>query len=75
MVELELGMVAFAAAFAIGISAYSAAKAETEIGTAALGALAENEKLFVPSLILMVIPETIVIFGLVTSILIIGLAG
>ena len=38
-------------------------------GLIAVGEMAENEKLFGKGLILTVIPETIVIFGLVISIL------
>ena len=49
--------------------------AEKAIGVAAIGAMAEKEELFGKGLILTVIPETIVIFGLVIAILIIGLAG
>jgi len=37
--------------------------------------MAEKEQLFGKGLILTVIPETIVIFGLVVAILIIGMAG
>ena len=46
-----------------------------QIGAAAIAAMAEKEELFGKGLILTVIPETIVIFGLVVAILIIGLAG
>lgn len=72
---LENGIIAFSAALAIGVSAIAAAVAEKAIGTAAIGAMAENENLFGKGLILTVIPETIVIFGLVIAIMIIGLAG
>ncbi|OPX65714.1 MAG: V-type ATP synthase subunit K [Methanomassiliicoccales archaeon PtaB.Bin134] len=47
----------------------ASAWAEKEIGSAAIGAMAENEKLFGKGLILTVIPETIVIFGMVVAIL------
>ena len=43
--------------------------AEKDIGSAAVGAMAEDEKLFGKGLVLTVIPETIVIFGLVMAIL------
>ncbi|MDO8480495.1 MAG: V-type ATP synthase subunit K [Nanoarchaeota archaeon] len=69
------GMVALSAAIAIAASAFAAAWAEKAIGSAAIGAMAEKEELFGKGLILTVIPETIVIFGLVVAILIIGLAG
>ena len=66
------GMIAIAAALAIGLCAIASAMAERDIGAAAVGAMAENENLFVKGLILTVIPETIVIFGLVISILLLG---
>ena len=71
----DVGMVAIGAAVAMGLSAIATAWAEKSIGTAAIGAMAEKESLFGKGLILTVIPETIVIFGLVATILIIGLAG
>ncbi len=74
MVELELGLIAIGAGIALAGSAYAAAIAEKEIGTAAVGAMAEKEELFGKGLILTVIPETIVIFGLVVAIMILGLA-
>ena len=70
----ETGMIAIAASLAIGLSAIAAAIAEKQIGAAAIGAMAEKEELFGKGLILTVIPETIVIFGLVVAIMIIGLA-
>jgi len=74
MVDINTGLIAFGAALAVGLSAIASAMAEKAIGAAAIGAMAENENLFGKGLILTVIPETIVIFGLVVSILIIGLA-
>ena len=71
----EAGWIGLAAALAFSVSAVSAAYAEKFIGTAAIGAMAEKEELFGKGLVLTVIPETIVIFGLVVAILIIGLAG
>lgn len=61
------GLAAIGAALAIGLSAIGAGIAEKEIGTAAIGAMAEKEELFSKGLILTVIPETIVIFGLVVA--------
>ncbi|MDO8642231.1 MAG: V-type ATP synthase subunit K [Candidatus Woesearchaeota archaeon] len=71
----ETGMIALGAGLAIGLSAIATAWAEKTIGAAAIGAMAEKEQLFGKGLILTVIPETIVIFGLVVAILIIGMAG
>jgi V/A-type H+/Na+-transporting ATPase subunit K len=75
MVGSETAIIGLAAAIAIGASAFATAWAEARIGVAAVGAFAEKEELFGKGLILTVIPETIVIFGLVVAILIIGLAG
>ena len=69
------GLYALSASIAIGSTALAAAMAEKSIGTAAVGALAEKEELFGKALILTVLPETLVIFGLVVAILILGLAG
>jgi len=73
-VDISTGLIAIAAGTAIGLSAIAAAIAEKEIGVAAIGAMAEKEELFGKGLILTVIPETIVIFGLVIAYLILQLA-
>ncbi|MBI5389998.1 V-type ATP synthase subunit K [Candidatus Woesearchaeota archaeon] len=66
---------AIGAALAVGLTGLGAAIAEKGIATAVVGAMAEKEELFGKGLVLTVIPETIVIFGLVVAIMIIGLAG
>jgi V/A-type H+/Na+-transporting ATPase subunit K len=71
MADIGTGLIGLGAGLAIGISAIAAAMAEQQIGAAAVGATAENEKLFGKMLILTVIPETIVIFGLVIAYLLI----
>jgi V/A-type H+-transporting ATPase subunit K len=75
MADINTGLIALAAGLALGVSAIATAMAEKQIGAAAVGAMAEKEGLFGKGLILTVIPETIVIFGLVVAILIIGMAG
>ena len=75
MVDINTGFIAIGAGVAIGLSAIAAAMAEKTIGAAAVGAMAEKEELFGKGLILTVIPETLVIFGLVIAIMIIGMAG
>jgi V/A-type H+/Na+-transporting ATPase subunit K len=75
MVDINTGLIAIGAALSIGVTAIATAIAEKGIGTAAIGAMAEKEELFGKGLILTVIPESIVIFGLVVSILILGLAA
>jgi len=75
MVDINTGLIALSSAIAISGSAIAAALAEKQIGAAAIGAMAEKEELFGKGLILTVIPETIVIFGLVIAIMIIGMAS
>ena len=58
-----------AAALGVGLAALGAGYAERGIGSAAVGAVAEDDSLFVQALILTVLPETILIFGLVAMIL------
>ena len=53
------------AALAVGLAAVAAGYAERGIGAAAIGAIAEDDDLFVPGLILTVLPETLVILALV----------
>lgn len=74
-VSVGVGLVAVGAGLAFGLSALASGIAEKSIGTAAVGALAEKEELFGKGLILTVIPETLVLFGLVAMIMIIGLVG
>ena len=73
-IELSAGLIAIGSGLAVGLSAIAAGIAEKDIGSAAIGAMAEKEGLFGKGLILTVIPETLVIFGLVVAILILNLA-
>jgi V/A-type H+-transporting ATPase subunit K len=59
-----------AAALAVGFAAFGAGYAERGIGAAAVGAMAEDESLFVNGLILTVLPETLVILALVVVFLV-----
>lgn len=74
MVDINTGLLAIGAGVAVGLSAIGAGIAEKAIGAAAVGAIAEKEELFGKGLIFTVIPETLVIFGLVIAIMIIQLA-
>ncbi len=69
MVDVGSGLIAIGAGLAVGLTGLASALAEKDIGSAAIGAMTENEKLFGKGMILTVIPETIVIFGLVVAIL------
>lgn len=71
---MPLEFAAIGAALAIGLAALGTGIAERDIGTAAIGAMAEKPELFSKGLILTVIPETIVIFGLVVALQILGAA-
>ena len=63
----DAGMIAIGAALAVGITGFAAGWAEKEIGAATVGAMAEKEGIFGKGLTLMVIPETIVLFGFVIA--------
>lgn len=63
---------AIGAGLAIGLSALGTAWAQAKIGSAGVGALAEDESLFGNVLILTALPETIVIFGLVVALVVTG---
>jgi V/A-type H+-transporting ATPase subunit K len=65
----QVGMKAIGAGIAVGLTGIGAGVAEMAIGSAAVGATAENKDVFGPVLLLTVIPETIVIFGLVVGLL------
>ena len=71
----DIGLVALAAGLTMAGAAIGTGLAESAIGAAAVGAMVEKEELFGKALILTVIPETIIIFGLVVAILVLGKAG
>jgi len=62
-------MKALGAGIAVGLTGIGAGVAEMAIGSAAVGATAENKDMFGLALLFTVIPETIVIFGLVVALL------
>ena len=63
------GIIAIGAGLAVGLTGLGAGMAEKDVGAAAVGAITENEALFGKAMIFMVLPETIVIFGLVIAIM------
>ena len=63
---------AIAAALAITGTGIATAWAEKVVGGATVGAMAEKPELFSRGLVLMVIPETIIVFGLVIAIQLLG---
>ncbi|HYS72476.1 MAG TPA: hypothetical protein VEO96_00625 [Thermoplasmata archaeon] len=66
------GLVAMAAALTVIGTGIATAWAEKVIGAASVGAIAEKPELFGRVLPLVVIPETIVIFGLVIAFSLLG---
>lgn len=67
---VKIGMIAISAAIAIGLSALATALAQSRIGAAMAGAIAERPELVGISIILVAIPETMVILGLVIAFMI-----
>lgn len=61
------GMIALAAALAIGVGAIGVAIAQAAIGSAGAGTLAEKPEAFGQILIYLVIPETLIIFAFVIA--------
>ena len=64
---MEKVLVSFAAALAIGITALATAWAQSRIGAAGAGTLAEKPELSGSIVILLAIPETMVILGFVIA--------
>ncbi|HXX53874.1 MAG TPA: hypothetical protein VEI28_04820 [Thermodesulfovibrionales bacterium] len=64
---MEKVLVAFAAALAIGLSALATAWAQSRIGAAGAGTIAEKPEMSGTIIILLAIPETMVILGFVIA--------
>ena len=64
MAEFEMGkgLAIIGAGIAVGLTGLGAGWAEKDVGAAAVGAMTEDVSLFGKGMILMVLPETIVIF-------------
>ncbi|MBI5468196.1 MAG: ATPase [Deltaproteobacteria bacterium] len=69
---MEKGLIALAAAIAIGLPALATAWAQSKIGAAGAGTMAEKPELAGIIIILVAIPETMVLLGFVVAYLIIG---
>ena len=63
------GFIALGAGIAVGLTGLGAGIGEQSIGAAAIGAMAEDPKFFGKGLLMTVIPESIVIFGLVVALI------
>lgn len=64
---MEKALTAIAAALAMGLSALATAWAQSRIGAAGAGALAEKPELTATMIIMLAIPETMVILGFVIA--------
>ncbi|MEW6595700.1 MAG: ATPase [Thermodesulfobacteriota bacterium] len=69
----EKVLMAFAAALAMGLSAIATGWAQSRIGAAGAGALAEKPELTATVIILVAIPETMAILGFVIAAMILML--
>jgi len=67
MVDIGDGMIAVSAGLAVGLAGIGAGLGEKDVGAAAVGAITEDISLFGKCIVLIVLPETIVIFGLVIA--------
>lgn len=65
--NMEKALMALAAALAIGLPALATAWAQSKIGAAGAGALAEKPELSATIIVLVAIPETMVILGFVVA--------
>ena len=67
---MEKVLVALAAALAVGLCAVATAWAQSRIGSASAGALAEKPEVRGTVIVMLAIPETLVILGFVVAVLI-----
>lgn len=66
------GLALIGAGLAIGIAGLGTGIAQGQTGAAAVGATAEDPKMFVKGIVFMVVPETVVILGFVIAFLLLG---
>ncbi len=69
--DLRVGLVAFAAALAVGLCAIATGIAQSRIGAAGCGTIAERPDSAGTIIMLVAIPETMVILGFVVAVLLI----
>ena len=67
---MTTGLISLGAGLAIGLAALATGLAQARIGAAVVGALLEKPESLGTMIILLVIPETLVIFGFTIAILI-----
>ncbi len=71
-ITLAHGLMALAAALAVFGGAIGTAWAQSRIGSAAAGAMAERPEIGGQMLIFLVLPETLIIFGFLVAFFIVG---
>ena len=72
---MEIGLIAIGAGLAVGLGAIATGIAQARIGSAGIGAIAENPELTGRVIILIAIPETLVILGFAVAAMVIILLG
>jgi len=72
--DIGTGLALVGAGIAIGVAGLGTGVAQGQVGAAAVGATAEDPKMFVRGMIFMVLPETIVILGFVIAFFLFGKA-
>lgn len=72
---MEAGLIAIGAGLAIGLAALGSGMAQSRVGSAAMGAIAEKPELTGRAILLMAIPETLVVLGFAVAAMVILLLG
>jgi len=72
---MEAGLIAIGAGLAIGLAALGSGLAQSRVGSAAMGAIAEKPELTGRAILLMAIPETLVVLGFAVAAMAILLLG
>lgn len=67
---ITTALIALAAAIAIGLTAFATAYAQARIGAAGAGTIAERPESSGTIIIMLALPETLVIFGFIISVII-----
>jgi len=70
MAEEALGLMAIGAGLAVGLAGIGTGLGQKDAAAAAIGAITEDKSMFGKAMIFVVLPETIVIFGLVIAFMI-----
>ena len=73
--DMNAGLTAIGAGLAVGLAALATGIAQSRIGAAGAGTLAEKPELIGPVILLLAIPETMVILGFAVAAMILMLGG